>query len=102
MLNLFKEFPAMPDSQKIVFILSLAATAGVIVFLMLDWAKVMKHGDYFYIPCMGLEIILYGILSLMRKQKGSGIFSLILGSFILVVYAAYMLRLALIYSVVQK
>ena len=92
MLNLFKEFPNMPVLQKIVFILSLIATAGAIVFLTLDWAKMMKHADYFFIPCMGLDIILSGILNLMRKQKGSGIFSLILGLFVMGVYAVHMLQ----------
>ncbi len=92
MLNLFKEFPNMPVPQKIVFILSLIATAGVIIFLTLDWAKMMIHADYFFIPCIGLEILLSGILYLMRKQKGSGIFSLILGLFVMVIYAVHMVR----------
>lgn len=92
MLNLFKEFPNMPVSQKIVFILSLIAAAGAIVFLTLDWARMMKNADYFFIPCMGLEIALSGILNLMRKQKGSGIFSLTLGLFVMGIYAVHMLQ----------
>ena len=92
MLNLFNEYPNMPVSQKIVFILSMFTTAGAFVFLTLDWAKMMKNADYFFIPCIGLDIILSGILSLMRKQKGLGIFYLILGLFVMSIYAIHLLQ----------
>ena len=94
MLNDFKNFITMPLSQKIVFSLSILAMVVALVFLMLDWARVVPRGDYVFIPCMGMEAILQGILSLMRKQKGAAVFSMLTGLFILAVYAFHMLRLA--------
>ncbi len=92
MFHLFKQFPSMPFLQKIVFVLSMAATAGALVFFTLDWANMVRHGDYIFVPCIGLEITLQGILELMRKQKGTGIFYLIIGAFILTVYILKMMR----------
>ena len=94
MISDFKNFKTMPLPQKIVFILSVIAMTAALVFLMLDWARVVPHGDYVFIPCMGADIILQGIMNMMRKQKGAAIFSLILGLFVMAVYATHMLRLA--------